>query len=84
METQEDLECSLNQFFSGLLHETEEDKGLDIDKIKINIPCLVSVENNMMLMHRIEMDEVEEEVKHMERGRTPGSDGFTTNFFQSC
>ena len=37
-----------------------------------------------MLMRTIEREEVEEVVLQMEKGKAPGPDGFTIDFFQSC
>ena len=37
-----------------------------------------------MLKRRIEQTKVEEVVFQMEKGKSPGSDGFTIDFFQSC
>lgn len=72
------------QFYSELLHETEEDWGGDIVEITRHIPKLVTPEHNIMLMRCIEHDEVEEVVLRMEKGKAPGPDGFTIDFFHSC
>jgi hypothetical protein len=37
-----------------------------------------------MLLRRIELIEVEEVIFQMEKGKAPGSDGFTIDFFLSC
>ena len=40
--------------------------------------------HNTMLMRIIEREEVEEAILQMEKGKDPGLDGFTIDFFQSC
>ena len=84
VEKQNELEQHLIQFYSELLHETNEERERDIVEITRHIPKLVTPEHNVMLIRIIECKEVEEAVIQMEKGKAPGPDGFTTDFFQSC
>jgi hypothetical protein len=61
----------------------EVDRGEDIKAITRHIPKLVTPEHNIMLMRHIEQMEVKEAVFQMEKGKAPGPDGFTIDFFQS-
>jgi hypothetical protein len=35
-------------------------------------------------MRKITMDEVEQAIMEIPKGKSPGQDGFTTNFFHAC
>ena len=52
-------------------------------KVLRHIPRVIENEHNFILMKEIEMDEVEAIVKKMAVDKSPGPDGFTTNFFHS-
>ena len=83
-EPQEDLEQSLNSFFSNLLEEPDEDKSTSQREVLRHIPQVITEEHNLLLLKPIEMDEVEEVVKQMAKDKALGPDGFTTNFFHAC
>ena len=65
-------------------------KDPDIDReeerreILISIPSLVTQEQNELLLQPIEMDEMEEAVKHLKNDKAPRLSGFTTNFVHAC
>ena len=81
LETQHDIEQQLVSFYTDLLSETKEERARDTIAITQNIPKLVTPKHNAMLMRPIEREEVEEAVFQMEKGKSPGSDGFTIDFF---
>ena len=47
------------------------------------IPKIITDEHNHMLGKPIEMEKVEATIKKMAKDKTPGLDGFTTNFFHA-
>ena len=69
-------------YYSNLLSEPEGDEARDTSIIIRNIPKMVTLEHNTMLMRPIEREEVEEVVMQMERGKAPGPDDFTVDFFK--
>ena len=83
MEKTNELEQQLVQFYSELLHDLEEDQSRDIVEITRHIPQLVTPKHNIMLMHPIDRTKVKEVVFQMEKGKAPGPNGFTIDFFQS-
>jgi hypothetical protein len=74
----------LNSYYKELLMETNENREDAIQKITRHIPKLVTQEQNEALMRPITQDEVDKEVKDMPSGKSPGPDGFTTDFFHHC
>ena len=56
----------------------------EMESIIQHIPKLVSNEKNESLMQPITPEEVIEEINDMPTNKSPGLDGLTTNFFQSC
>ena len=83
MEKQSELEQQLVQFYSELLKETDDEQGRDIAEFTRHIPKMVMLEHNVMLIRTIAREEVEEAILQMEKGKAPGPDGFTIDFFQS-
>ena len=71
-------------FFSDLLSEMDEERGQAMATVTSHIPKLVTQEHNALLMRMIEPVKVEEVVFQMEKGKVPGPDGFTVDFFQHC
>ena len=74
----------MNSFFSNLLEEPNEDQESFQREVSRHISQVITKEHNLPLMKPIEMEEVKEAVKHMEKDKTPRPDGFTTNFFHAC
>lgn len=79
LETQQDIEQEVVNFYTDLLNETEEDRARDTVAITRNIPKLATPEHNTMWMRPIEREEA---VFQMEKGKAPGPDGFIVDFFQ--
>ena len=83
-ETQEDLEHTLNTFFTNILEEPDWDRVEDQREVMRHIPKVITEEHNFMLMKLIEMEEVEAVIKQMADDKALGPDGFITNFFHAC
>ena len=83
VETQEELELTLNDFFTDLLEELDYNQNESQMKVLQNIPRVITNERNFMIMKPIKMEEVKEVVKQMANDKYLGPNGFTMNFFQS-
>jgi hypothetical protein len=55
-----------------------------IKKITKNIPRFITEEHNEALMREILMEKVEQTIMEIPKGKSPGLDGFTTEFFHAC
>jgi hypothetical protein len=55
-----DMEQELISFFQNLLTEPQPDRTAAITKITQNIPCLISEDQNSLLLRTISLEEVEE------------------------
>lgn len=78
------IEQELLSFYRSLLTEPQADRMEAIQKITQHIPKLVTSAHNDSLMRTITMEEVGQAVMEMPAGKSPGPDGFTTDFFHSC
>eukprot|EP00253_Pinus_taeda_P024627 PITA_24627 len=72
----------LVEHYKGILTETQDDRGEAIKQICKEIPKLITTEQNKALMRVAKMEEVEEVVMNMKKGKAPGPDGFTAEFYQ--
>jgi hypothetical protein len=79
-----EIERELTSYFHNLLSEPQQDRRTAIQKITQHILNLVSPEQNKALMHPTSLEEVEQVVFDMPKNKSPGPDGFTTDFFQAC
>ena len=84
VESQEELERTVNSLFSTLLEEPDEDRAASQRELIKHIPEVIMEEHNILLIKPIEMEEVEEVDNQMAENKAPGPDGFTTNFFHAC
>ena len=84
LEEHQDISDKLQQHFNQLLSEPNPNWLEAIDKVTQRIPSLVNNEHNHSLMQPISMQEVEAAVEQMVDGTSPGSDGFTIDFFHHC
>ena len=82
VEKQKEIEETLNSYYADLLEEPNVDRRQAQSEIFRHIPRIITQEHNQILMRPVEMPELEEVVKQMARDKSPGPDGFTTNFFQ--
>ena len=83
VEKQADIESNLVHFYSELLKEPKEASNEDIQAITRYIPKPVTQDQNITLKRKIERMQVEEAIFQMEKGKAPGPDGFTIDFFQN-
>eukprot|EP00253_Pinus_taeda_P025237 PITA_25237 len=79
---QEGIEKVLVDYHKDILTEPQNDRAAAIEKICKEIPKLVTEEQNKALMRAVTIKELEEIVMNMKKGKAPGPDGFTTEFFQ--
>ena len=82
-ESQEDIETTLNSYFTKLLQEPDRDREEAQREVLSHIPKIITDDHNQILGKSIEMMEVETTVKQMEKDKSPGLDGFTINFFHA-
>lgn len=52
-------------------------------KTSKEIPKLVTKDQNLVLMRKETMEEVEEIVKNLKRNKAPGPDGYTAKFYEA-
>lgn len=76
-----DITSEVVRFFKSLL--SSENGNLNNDIIS-NIPPLVSLEDNKMLMSSFSLEEVKSVVFAMNLDKAPRLDGFTPLFFHKC
>eukprot|EP00253_Pinus_taeda_P031484 PITA_31484 len=80
---QEEIERVLVEYHKGILTETQDDRGEAIEQICKEIPKLITAEQNKALMRAGTREEVEEVVMNKKKGKAPGPDGFTVEFYQA-
>ena len=81
METRGEIKEKLTSYFNGVMIEDNNDRDRYIAQIIDLIPRKVTREDNEMLNSPIPMQEVEEVVNKMAKGKALGIDGLTSNFF---
>ena len=69
LETQEELERTVNSFFSIVLEELDEDRAASQREVIRHIPQVITKDHNLLLVKPIEMEEVEEAVKQMAKDK---------------
>jgi len=79
----EEIEKVLVNHFKNILREPQIDRSEAISKISGEIPNLVTRDQNLALMRKITMEEVEDIVRNMKRNKAPSPDGYTVEFFQA-
>ena len=77
VETQEELETTLNSYFSKILQEPNKDREEAQREVLSHIPKLIRDEHNQILGKSIEIKEVETAVNQMEKDKALGPNGFT-------
>ena len=83
VESQEELETTLNSYFFKLLQEPERDREEAQREVLSHIPKIITEDHNQILGKSIEMVEVENAVKQMAKDKATGPNGFTTNLFHA-
>eukprot|EP00253_Pinus_taeda_P035515 PITA_35515 len=79
----EEIEKVLVYHFKDILREPQTNRSDAIAKISSEIPNVVTRDQNLALMRKITMEEVEDIVRNMKRNKAPGPDGYTVEFFQA-
>ena len=79
-----DIEQELTGYFHDLLSGLAISIVDVIKKVTQHIPPIITTEQNASLMQPISLQEDELPFNQMIDGTTPGSDGFTINFFHYC
>eukprot|EP00253_Pinus_taeda_P035189 PITA_35189 len=79
----EEIEKVLVNHFKDILREPQTNRSDAIAKISREIPNVVTRDQNLALMRKITMEEVEDIVRNMKRNKAPGPDGYTVEFFQA-
>eukprot|EP00253_Pinus_taeda_P021248 PITA_21248 len=79
----EEIEKVLVNHFKDILREPQTNRSDAIAKISSEIPNVVTRDQNLALMRKITMEEVEDIVRNMKRNKAPGPDGYTVEFFQA-
>ena len=80
IETREDMETELVQYFGTIVKEDRLDITKEIRKVTKHITRQVSANQNEALF-KVELQEVEEVVSQMEDGKSLVPNGFTTKLF---
>eukprot|EP00253_Pinus_taeda_P025774 PITA_25774 len=80
-ETQEEIEQEFMQYFKEMSKEPNINRAEAIESITRHIPCLITEEQNTLLLKPISLQEVEIAANSLKAGKAPGPDGFTSNFF---
>jgi len=83
MISHKDIEAMFVQHFQGITRKNNSDREQCIKEVTINIPKLVSREDNFNLNRPITEEEVSEVLKDIHNGKAPGSDGFNVEFFKA-
>jgi hypothetical protein len=78
------MERELVAHFQTLLTEPQQNLNPAINNILQHIPTLVTADQNVALMRPISSEEVEQVVFEMPKNKSPGPDGFTSDFYQAC
>lgn len=81
LETHEDMEKELRDYFQEALKEQTRSRTVAIQEVTRHIPKLITEEHNKNLLQPVTKQEVEETMAQLKYGKAPGPDGFTTNFF---
>jgi hypothetical protein len=78
------IETELLSYYKILLMEPPIDRSLTIESVLKNIPKEVTKEHNEILMSPITQEEVDQSLRDTPLGKSPGLDGFNSNFFHNC
>jgi hypothetical protein len=81
LQSHEDLETNLINYFQNLLTEPIPNRQAAINKITRHIPSLVTQEQNAALLRPFTIEEVDQALQDTPKCKAPGPDGFTSDFF---
>lgn len=79
----EEMEELLVNHLKKLLSATLENRMGAIQRITQHMPHLITRDQNMALMHATALKEVEEIVHKMQKNKSLGPNGFTSEFYQA-
>jgi hypothetical protein len=80
----QDIQSELLQYYITLMQEPQLNRKEAIRKITQHIPKMINENHNEALMRPVTMEEVEQVIWEMPKGKSPGPDGFTVDFYQAC
>lgn len=81
IETHAGIEENFLRYFKKVHQEPSIDRTPTIEKILQQIPKLITDEHNLLLLQPILLHEVDNAVKQLKAGKSPGPDGFTSDLF---
>ena len=81
IQSKNQIQEELINYFQDLLTEPEPNKREAIWKITQHIPHMVSDEQNVALLWPISKEEVDKAMMQTLEGKSPRPDGFTADFF---
>jgi len=84
LQSHADLESNLIDHFQNILTEPIPDRREAIHKITRHVPTLVTQEKNAALIRPFTIEEVYQALQDTPKGKAPGPDGFTSDFFHYC
>lgn len=80
----EEMEQNLVNHFKYLINEPQRNRARAIAKVIKEIPKLITKDQNLALMRRVTLEDIEEVVKGLKINKAPGPDGYTMEFYQAC
>jgi hypothetical protein len=81
LQNHEDLEQELFSYYQYMLYEPPRDKSPTIEKFSQHILDIITQEKNEALLIPIMIDNVDLALQDTPEGKSPGPDGYTTDFF---
>jgi hypothetical protein len=82
--THQEIMHEQTDFYKDLLSEPKVDLTSTIERVTQNIPTIITQEHIEALMSPIMQAKVDQAIQELPKGKAPGPDDFTTNFFHSC
>jgi hypothetical protein len=82
-ESHKEIETTMVNHFHRIAQEPNYEKMKAIQRIIQHIPRLVTEEQNNKLNKPIAKEEIDQVLQEMPNGKSPGPDGFTTEFLKS-
>ena len=71
VEIQEELELTMNSFFTKLLAEPDWDRDASHREVPRHIPKFITEEHNLLLLKQIELQEFDTAIKQMANDKAP-------------
>jgi hypothetical protein len=71
-------------YYKDLMTEPQQNRSQAITKVTEHIPTLITQEQNASLLRPITLEEVYQVLQDTPKGKAPGLDGFTSDFFHHC